>query len=294
MDNNLAQPPEDSLESPDNGTTLDQRAAAGGTPNEPGVFSHFRRSYATLAVIGFILLILLIYGVSKMAMKDEKRQPAAQPITINTQNLDNGTLNKLTTTGTPTETKTQLTISPDTLFKSDVHVQGSLQVDRNLEVKGTTTLQGATSINSNLAVRGSVSVGGTLSAPALNIGTLTTTSINVTGSISFGEHLVPTGSTPSVTASKAALGGSVQISGNDTAGTITISTGTGAPLAGEMANIHFRKAFGSTPKVQLTPINAESAALRYYAARSAGFFTINTGTAPTTQTSYTFDYLVTQ
>lgn len=251
-----------------------------------------KKLYIILGLVGIALVILIIMVTVQLVKKDPKKNPTAPPIVINTQSLDNGTLNKLTT-ATPTS-KTQLTIAPDTLFKGDVHVQGAEQVDKNLEVNGTSTLQGAVSINSNLAVRGSLSVGGSLSAPSLNIGSLTTTAITVSGSISFGEHLIPTGAIPTVTAGRSALGGSVQISGNDTAGTVTISTGNGSALDGELATIHFHKAFATTPKVQLTPINAESAALRYYVARTAGFLTINTATPPTPGASYTFDYLVTQ
>ena len=261
----------------------------------PPAKSGWLRKYRV--VLGVVVLVLLLaIGITvSLQIKKPSQKLTLRPIVINTQSLDNGTLNKLSVTShNTTEQSVQLTITPNTLFKSDVHVQGGIQVDKNLEVGGTSTLQGAVSINNNLAIRGSVSVGGSLSAASLNIGSLTTTAITASGSISFGEHLVPTGAVPAVTAGRAAIGGSVQISGNDTAGTVTISTGSGSALAGELATITFHKAFATTPKVQLTAINAESANLRFYAARSVGFFTIDTATPPAQGASYTFDYLVTQ
>ena len=257
-------------------------------------FTWLRKYRVILAIVGLGLVIAIVVGVS-LHNKKASHQAAIRPIVINTQSLDNGTLNKLSVTSNNTTNSTQLTIAPNTLFKNDVRVQGGFQVDKNLEVGGSSTLQGAVSINNNLAVRGSLNVGGSLSAGSLNIGSLTTTAITASGSISFGEHLVPTGSIPTVSAGREALGGSVQISGTDTAGTVTITTGNGSSVPnGELATITFRKAFATTPKVQLTPINADSAGLRYYAARSAGFFTIDTATPAAQGTSYTFDYLVTQ
>lgn len=89
-------------------------------------------------------------------------------------------------------------------------------------------------------------------------------------------------------------GGTVSVSGNDTAGTITINTGGSATNAGELVNLTFRTAFSGTPKVQITPITGEASSLNYYATRSAGFFTIRTSSAPTPNAIYVFDYLVTQ
>lgn len=253
-------------------------------------------------VIGsvFLILIIILGVVSVLLAKKPDQKVVTTPVTINTQSLDNGTLNKLAQAG-PGQTKQQLTISPDTLFKSSIAVDGSLQTSKNIDVggtlnvKSTTTLQSAVAINSNLAVRGALSVGGTLSAAALNVGALGTTTLNASGNLNFGGHLVPSGGTPSTKTSVATSSGTVVISGNDTAGTVTITIGNAGPLtAGEMAIIGFSTAFATTPKVQLTAVNAASANLDYYVSRSATFFTINTANTPATGGSYVFDYLVTQ
>ena len=255
-----------------------------------------------LVVVLAVILFLLLVGVTIIiVVKKEVKKEKPTPVTINTQTLDNGTLNKLTAQAGPADqTKQQLTISPDTLFKNTVEVQGTLKTDKDLEVGGTltvhgnTTLQGAVGINSNLSVKGSMSVAGTLSAPALNVGTLGVTNLNLAGNLNFGGHLVPSGSRPAIKTSVAASGGTVTIDGNDTAGTITINIGSGGVIAGEMAIITFNKPFSLTPKVQLTPINSAASSLNYYATRTASFFTVDTSSIPANGASYVFDYLVTQ
>lgn len=276
------------------------------TPQQPIVTAMPIRQKSSMPkrviiIVTAIAVLALITFLAISALKKPAAKPTPPtPIVINTQSLDNGTLNKLTTQAGSSPVKQQLTITPDTIFKNNVQVQGSLKTDKdldvggNLAIKGTTTLQGAVGINSNLAVSGSLSVGGVLSAASLNVGSLGVSTINISGSLNFGGHLVPGGATPASKPSVAASGGSVSISGNDTAGTITINIGNGSLLAGELAIISFRTAFATTPKVQLTPINSTASTLNYYATRSPTFFTVDSSSVPETGASYVFDYLITQ
>lgn len=276
-------------------------------PHKPG--RKKLRGKKLLKVCAAVLLTLvLLAGLGVVIMTVRKPETT---ITINTQSLDNGTLNQLTNAG-GSEAKQQLTISPETLFKESIIVQGSAEVQQDLTVnnvltvRGQTNLQGPVAIDqeatlrSNLTVGGSAAIGGNLSvtgsitAASLSVGTISISTVNVASDVSFGGHLIPNGATPSARPSVAASGGSVTVSGNDTAGTIVINVGSGATLSGELAIITFNKAFNATPKVQLTPINTSASSLNYYATRSASFFTINTSTSPTNGTSYVFDYLVTQ
>lgn len=251
----------------------------------------------------FAIVIAIVIAAFLLLRKPETKAPTTY--VINTQSLDNGTLNELTA-GVDGEVRQQLTISPDTIFKNDVNVQGSLQVDRDLLVGGRTTLQGAVTaadsltvqrsltVSGNTSIASNLTVNGQISAASLTVGSLTISSINLSSNLVFAGHIVPGGLTPSARASVAASGGSVNISGNDTAGTVTISVGNGSTVAGEMAIITFRTAFSTTPKVQLTPINPAASGLRYYATRNASLFTVDTSTAPSAGTTYVFDYLVTQ
>lgn len=301
MDQNSGYELESTLEEP-SVTHLDNNGPLGSSIDAPqtGQKKSQLPKRAIIIVSAVIMLGLLAFVAIASQKKPAAKPVAPTPIVINTQSLDNGTLNKLTNPASPSETKQQLTIAPDTLFKSDVQIQGSLKTEKNLDVggnlaiKGTTSLQGAVGINSNLAVRGSLSVGGVISAGSLNVGSLGVSTINISGSLNFVGHIVPGGARPSVKPSAATNGGSITIDGNDTAGTITINIGSGAVIPGELVIINFRSAFAGTPKVQLTPINSEASALNYYATRSPTFFTIETSSPPTAGASYVFDYLITQ
>lgn len=251
------------------------------------------------AIIALIVIALLaLIGGGYMIAKKPAGKPAVSQITINTQSLDKGTLTKLTTQAGD-NSKQQLVISPDTVFKNTVQIHDAVDTDKglnvggNLNVKGSTTLQGPAILDGNLAVRGSLSVSGALTAPSLNVGSLGLATLNASGNINFGGHLVPGGAVPTVKPSAGASGGTVSISGNDTAGTITITIGNDSPLAGEMAIINFHSPFTTTPKVQLTPINSAAAGLNYFATRTPNFFTINSASTPASAGSYVFDYLIT-
>jgi hypothetical protein len=253
-----------------------------------------RRLLATLLII-----IVLAGAGTTIAMLSRPGKQQGPTVVINTQSLDNGTLNQLTPQGDG-QAKQQLTISPDTIFKSNVTVQGSTELVKDLSVSGKVNVQGDSNISGNLSVGKSLSVGsnltvnGLITAASLNVGSLTLSSINLSSNLVFGGHLVPSGNAPSGRASSASAGGSVSIEGNDTAGTITITTGSGGLIPGEMAVITFKTMFNGTPKVQLTPLNSAASGLRYYATHTASFFTLNTSVAPTGNTTYIFDYLVTQ
>lgn len=232
---------------------------------------------------GSSLIALAASGIS-LIRSSSKPQPV---VTINTQSLDNGTLNQLTVADGGTS-RQQLTISPDTLFLN------SVTINKDLTVMGQTNLQSSVSIANGLAIGGDLSVNGEISAGNLNVGSVNMSSLRLSGNLEFGGHLSPTGAVPSIRSSVAAAGGSVTIDGNDTSGTITVLIGNGKIITGEMAIITFRSAFPITPKVQLTPLSASASKLDYFVTRTAGFFTIEATSLPTAGSSYIFDYFVTQ
>ncbi len=262
---------------------------------------HFKPSKGQIIIVAVVLLFLLLTAAGLfLMMKNQSKAPETPTtVVINTQSLDNGTLNQLTPKADGT-VEQQLTISPNTIFKNNVTVQGSTELAKNLSVGGSATVQGATTMRGNAVVGGSLTVGsgltvnGLVTAGSLSVGSITISTINISGDLAFGGHIIPSGSQPSVRTSTAAGGGSASITGNDTAGTITITTGGSGTAAGEMAIVTFQKAFGSTPKVQLTPVNAAASNLRYFATKSSTFFTINSSTAPSAGTVYIFDYFVVQ
>lgn len=254
-----------------------------------------RSAFITLAVLATLTgMALLVRNLDKPETR----------ITVNTQSLENGTLNQLIPENG--EVKQQLTISPETLFKDGVIVQGSAGIDGNIVIKGQTTVQGAATFDQDAAMRGGLTVGGStavggnlsvtgsITAATLSVGTISISEVNVSSDVSFGGHLIPNGATPNSRASTAARGGNVTVNGNDTSGTVTINVGSGAPQSGELAIITFARGFNATPKVQLTPVNIPASNINYYVTRSADFFSINSSSNVTGSTTYIFDYLVTQ
>lgn len=275
----------------------DSPTPSGNLKNKPGRRFKVSKLQILLATIAIVLLTGISFAAFKFLTKPPKKAPTA--VVINTQSLDNGTLNQLEPKPDGS-TQQQLAISTSTIFKNNITVQGSVEIVKNLSVGGTTNIQGGATIKDSLVVGKTVSIGnsltvsGLITAASLSVGSITISSINVSGDLVFGGHIIPSGGQPSAKASVATAGGRVSVSGNDTAGTIIITTGGGGLTAGEMAIITFRNAFSTTPKVQLTPASAAASDLRYFVTHSGNFFAVNTSAAPAPNATYTFDYLVTQ
>jgi hypothetical protein len=138
---------------------------------------------------------------------------------------------------------------------ADINVSGSLRVN-NLEVSGDATFKG------NIIVQG---------------------------------HIITAGSVPLIQAVAAAGSGAVvNISGNDTAGTITITTGS-APYAGDLARIIFSKSYGEVPRIVISASDDNAAGLRSFkGATTLTDFRLRAKDAPAPNMTYTFDYFIAQ
>lgn len=158
---------------------------------------------------------------------------------------------------------------------------GQVQINDTLTVAGTTTLQ------RGLAVAGTGSFAGTLSANQINV-----TTLNLNGDLTLSRHIGGGGGTPGRTNGSAlGGGGTASVSGTDTAGTVTINTGSGPP-AGCFITVNFTRAYSGTPHVIISPSNSSSSSLNYYTNRSAGNFSICTTSTPAASTTFLFDYIV--
>ncbi|HEY5550127.1 MAG TPA: polymer-forming cytoskeletal protein [Candidatus Saccharimonadales bacterium] len=164
---------------------------------------------------------------------------------------------------------------------------GQLQVNGILSVSGDTTFSGQLSVQKNLNVSGSGTFGGNLTAAKLTI-----TSLQINGDFQINRHITLGGSIPSKSNGSAlGSGGTASVNGADTAGTVTINTGS-SPPAGCFVTINFAAKFNVTPHVVISPSNSSSAGLNYYTNRSTSSFSICTTNTPSASTTYLFDYII--
>lgn len=122
--------------------------------------------------------------------------------------------------------------------------------------------------------------------------------LSVGGDLTVGGHVITAGSTPSIAAQAAACTSpTVSISGTDTAGSVTITTGTGCAAPGDLVTTTFASAFAVAPRVVLTPANGNSAALNAYiddASLTTGSFRIGVVNVPSDATMYKWNYYALQ
>jgi cytoskeletal protein CcmA (bactofilin family) len=161
-----------------------------------------------------------------------------------------------------------------------------------LAIAGDATVQGQLSVQEGLTVSGPVTFSGTFSAAAFAI-----ESLQVNQNLQLNRHIDAGGPTPGITGGSATgSGGTVTISGTDTAGTVTVNIGSGAP-AGVLATVNFANGFGGTPHVVITPVAAQGSPVVtgtqkfYLSSRTTNSFSIATsGGLPAG--SISFDYIV--
>jgi hypothetical protein len=126
--------------------------------------------------------------------------------------------------------------------------------------------------------------------------------LSVSGNLTINGHVVTSGNTPTIAAGTAlnscGTGGNpaVIVTGDDTSGTITATTGSGGTCtAGDLADLTFSNAFGSTPHVTLSPGSLASLNLgAYYSGTTTSGVTISIGNAPANSVTYSWSYWIAQ
>lgn len=278
--------------------------------------SHAR---AAANIVALLTFVLFVGGGIGFAVALFRAQPAAKAPVVT--NLSEDDIRKLTDIGTNLGNSNQtLNIGANALFRGKADVAGDLSVGgrfnangpvtlsslnitgttaltglnvgSNLIVGGTTTLQRSLTVNDLATFTRGINVAGTASVNALNAGTISVSNISISGPLTIG-HLSTQGPTPAANAGNVGGGGTVSISGNDTAGTININTGAG-PGSGVLANIAFRASYSGGIKVLLSPLTGAAASLPAYVTRTSAGFQIRVDSAPAAGTVYAFDYFVTQ
>jgi hypothetical protein len=281
--------------------------------------SRARTAGAVTGLFVFILLAGALGGYYYSQLRKPANSSNSAP-TIST--LSPADIAKLTEIGNNLGTSGQtLNIGANSLFRNKVDVTGDLSigghlnangpvtlsqlnitgttaavglnVGSNLSVTGTTTLQQTLSVGQLATFASGINVGGSASFNAINTSSLAVRTISISGALTI-SHLSTQGPAPTFSAGTAVGGGGTgSISGNDTAGTLNINTGS-TPPAGVLGTITFRAAYTSTVHVLLSPLTGAAASSPAYVTRTGGGFQIHTDSPPPGGSVLSFDYFVTQ
>ncbi len=149
----------------------------------------------------------------------------------------------------------------------------------NLNVSGPATL-------SSLTVTGSTS-----------LASLTVTgSAQFDGNITVDGHIITAGGQPVATIQSAAgTSATAIVSGDDTTGTISITTGSSGLTAGDLVNIAFSKSYTAAPHIVISGDNGVSASsFMYPTGKTLTGFQLHMDSTPKPNTTYMFDYFIAQ
>lgn len=280
--------------------------------------SPFKRFLKKINVylLGFVLLVIIAGAVALVSYLNSQKAP--EEATIESQSLTTEALKNLANTDASVGTTAQtLTIQGSAVINGQTLTRGNLSVAGNLQTGGSIqtpslTVSGSTNLNdtqvNGLQVAGNVAIQGTTTVRDLNVagtaafsGAVTASQITVTrlilsgnASLEVPNHISFTGSTPSRTTNGAVLGngGSANISGSDTAGTINVNSGNN-PTAGCFITVRFNQAFTRQPRVIVSPSGAAAGAMQYYTERNTTTFSVCSANAPASNQSFAFDYFIT-
>jgi len=269
-------------------------------------------SGTNLYLLGFIFVVLFAVAVIYIALS---RGESGTKITIDDDDQISQIIDDLAENEANIGDVTQtLTVEANTIFNGRILVKDNLDVAGSINVGGPLTLPGITvsgsstfddvEIGNNLSILGNTSVQGTLSVQnSLSVSgngsftgnvsaeTITANQLEIAGDLLITRHIDTGGASPSISSGSAiGSGGTVSLSGTDTAGTVTINTG-GGPSTGVLATITFNKTFNSTPHVLVSAVSSDAAALEVYVVRSSTGFTVRTTSTPDASTTYIFDFI---
>lgn len=158
---------------------------------------------------------------------------------------------------------------PDITVSGTSNLAG-VQVN-TLQVAQDTTMQGSLVLQKNLNVGGSADINGSLRTNSL---TTTNLTLSGTGAFQLNGHIIAGGNTPGRTYGSAiGSGGTASISGSDTAGIVNINTG-GNGGNGCLVTINFTSKYNVPPYIALTPASADAAQIQYYIQRTTTNFQV--------------------
>lgn len=311
----------DSLEAPDTvikpGSTVNASQGIEAAPKQ-----HYRKfslqtyirslvSKVNIYLLLFIFLLVLAGVILFIAIQSSKNQ--AQKEQTETQKLTEEAIKSLEGTDAKVgDPKQLLSIESNAVFSGKVLIRDSLDVAgaikvggalslpgitvsgtsqfdqvqlNSLSISGNANIQGQLTVQKGLTVASSGSFSGTLSAPVIS-----TDKLVLNQDLQLNRHIDAGGATPGISPGPAVGGGgTVSISGSDTAGTVTVNNGGGAS-AGVVATVTFAIKFTSNPHVVITPVcNGPCNVGAYLINRTATGFSIGITSNP--GGSFSFDFV---
>lgn len=295
-------------------TTLSTQSSATQKAKEPNFLVRFWRHFNIYLTLFVLVIVIASVVVAVLYFKDRSTK-VVTPGTINQQNLPADTLQELASNGVQVgDPKQVLNVQSNSVFAGAVLVKGELQVAGGLKIGSgsllipevnvggsavinqlqaqTLGVAGQSQINElavlrNINVNGSGTFNGGVTTPVLNVGKL-----QLNGDLAINRHIVAGGATPNRSNGNALGGGGTSsLNGSDTAGSISINTGS-APAAGCFLTLTFTSSFTASPHIVVTPVGSAAAGLDYYINRSATNFSVCTTSPAPANSAFGFDYHV--
>lgn len=281
--------------------------------------SPVRRFFKRINVYFLFFALLLVVAAAITIVNYINSQNADPKIDIATQELADKTLEQLSNTDVSVGNTSQtLTIQGNAIIAGQTLMRGSASVAGTLQSGGTIqgpsiTISGQANLgetqSNTLQVQNTLAVEGDTTLAGLNVagastfgGDVTMNQLTVTRLILSGNamlevpnHISFTGPTPtrgSINYTALGSGGTLSLSGSDTAGTINIRTGN-SPAAGCFAQINFNRQFARQPRVIISPIGQAAGRVQHYITRDASSFSVCSANAAPGNQNFSFDYFIT-
>lgn len=306
----------DSPSNPSDNTTLVDQGISSGTISLPQAKkSSFWDKFNIYLLIFILIIILSAASVIVLYIKNNGNSTKTIPQgSITEQKLSSDALQKLANTGVQVgDPKQVLSIQSNSVFAGTVLVKGELQVagglkigsgsltipdvniggtalinqlqTKSLAVAGNAAVQGQLTVQQSISVNGNGAFSGAVSTPQLTTGKL-----QINGDLAITRHLTAGGSIPGRANGNLGSGGTSSLSGSDTAGSVSINTGSNTS-PGCMVTVTFALGFNTTPHISLTPVGTAAGGMAYYINRTTSSFSICTNSAPPANQTFGFDYI---
>lgn len=293
-----------------NGTNPENASAKSPSkpPKAPGPLGRLK----ILNIYFLLFLLAVLVGVMVLIISLQMARKESGQTSLDTQTLSPEDINNISgndvSIGEPDQilrVKSNAVFEERLLVQGNVDIAGSLKVNSTfsvtelnvtntgsindarigqLAVTGNASIQGQLTVQGTLNLTGGAAFGGAINAPQATIQTL-----QLNNDLKLNGHIDAGGPSPGKTNGALGGGGTASVSGSDTAGSISINTGSGPGTC--LVTINFARAFGSTPHVVISPTSSDGANLNYYVQRTANTFTI-CGTNTASARTYNFDYIV--